>query len=69
MKERFHILDQQIAKFTEFGVIIVLATETDVDLLHLRNTSQKLAAQWPIVRARINVLASLFMSNLFVDTF
>jgi hypothetical protein len=56
MNERFHLLDQQIAKFTEFGVIVVFSTEAEVDLLHLRNTSQELAAQWPILRARINIL-------------
>ena len=69
MKEQFHLLDQQIAKFTEFGVIIVLATDTDVELLHLQSASDKLAALWPIVRARINLLASLLTSNLFIDAF
>ena len=49
MEEQFHLLDLQIAKFTEFGVHMIIPGAVDLD--HLRNNSEKLAKQWPILGA------------------
>jgi hypothetical protein len=57
MEEQFHLLDLQIAKFTEFGVYMIFSGAADLD--HLRNSSEKLVEQWPILGARINLLVSL----------
>jgi hypothetical protein len=57
MEEQFHLLDLQIAKFTEFGVCMIFSRAADLD--HLRNSSEKLVEQWPILGARINLLVSL----------
>jgi hypothetical protein len=57
MEEQFHLLDLQIAKFTEFGIYMIFPGAADLD--HLRNASEKLAEQWPILGARINLLVSL----------
>ena len=57
MEEKFHLLDLQIAKFTEFGVWMILPGVAELD--HLRNSSEKLAEQWPILGARINLLVSV----------
>ncbi|KAF3404893.1 hypothetical protein DPV78_003407 [Talaromyces pinophilus] len=54
MEEQFHLLDLQIAKFTEFGVCMIFSRAADLD--HLRNSSEKLVEQWPILGARINLL-------------
>lgn len=57
MKEQFHLLDLQIAKFTEFGVCMILPQAADLE--HLRKSSERLAEQWPILGVRINLRVSL----------
>ena len=56
MEEQFHLLDLQIAKFTEFGVCMILPEAADLD--HLRKSSERLAEQWPILGARISLVVS-----------
>jgi hypothetical protein len=62
MEEQFHLLDLQIAKFTEFGVCMIFPGVAELD--HLRNSSEKLAEQWPILRARINLLVSVRLRTI-----
>lgn len=56
MVEQFHLLDLQIANFTEFGVRMVFPGVAELN--HLRNSCEKLA-EWAILGARINQLVSL----------
>jgi hypothetical protein len=54
----FHYLDLGIARFMEFGAILVIPGSLNPD--HLKSGAFELLRVWPILKRRLDLLVSIF---------